>query len=133
MTLTEQDEYAEENSHQCSGAESGRAAQSLGVAHLHVSFSVAGTHAHRQRTCAAHRGGIAVRNQHGDQVRAFLRLPETCSSCVDTGSVVCGKQGRALSYGYDRAYECCMSGCKSAKSPGLEQILIVLYFLTLQS
>lgn len=60
VILTEQDEYAEQNSHQRSGAESGRAAQSLRVARLHVSVSVAGAHAYRQRTCAAHHRETAV-------------------------------------------------------------------------
>lgn len=90
--LTKQDEHAEQNSHQRSGAKSGRAAQSLGVAYLHVSISVAGTHSHRQRSRAAHHGKFAVRNHHGDQVQAFLCLPETRPSCVDPCSVVCGTQ-----------------------------------------
>lgn len=42
--LTEQDEDAEQDGHQCSCAEPRRAGQSFCVAHLHVAISVARAH-----------------------------------------------------------------------------------------
>lgn len=62
--LTEQDEDAEQDGHQRPRAEPRGAAQSLGVAHLHISLSVARAHPNRERARAALHGNVSVRDHH---------------------------------------------------------------------
>ncbi len=62
--LTEQDEDAEQDGHQRPCAEPRGAAQSLGVAHLHVAVSVARTNPNRERARATLHGNVSVWDHH---------------------------------------------------------------------
>lgn len=69
---TEQDDDAEQDGHQGGGAEPCREQQSVHATRAQVPRAVTAAHTYGQRTRAALDRIIAVRNDHGQVVRAHL-------------------------------------------------------------
>lgn len=86
--LTQQYDGAQEDGDERSGAEARGAAQRLGVTQLHVAFTVAGAHPHREGAGAALHGVVAVCDHHGDQVDTLVEAAVAGSTGQDASSVV---------------------------------------------
>lgn len=85
---TQQYDGTQQDGDQRSGAEPGRAAQSLRVAQLHVAFAVAGAHPHSEGAGAALHGVVAVGDHHRNQVDALVEPAVASSTCQDAGGVI---------------------------------------------
>lgn len=87
--LTEQDDDAEQDGHQCPGAKPRPGRQRLSVAQLHVALAVAGADAHGERARAAVTGRVPVADDHRHLVDAAVQAAVAVAAGQNPGRVVC--------------------------------------------
>ncbi len=96
FSLTQEDEHAQQDGNEGSGAETGRGQEGLSPAHWRPGPALARTHPERKRAGAAEDGLSSIPHNHGQLVQLLFCLAEALPARQHARTAICQREQRFI-------------------------------------
>lgn len=96
FSLTQEDEYTQQDGDESSGAQTSRGQERLSPAHRSSGSALARTHPECKRAGAAEEGLSSIPHNHGQLVQLLFRLAEALSARQHDRAAICQKEQRFI-------------------------------------